>query len=112
MFSCVESWHGAFSTSTVAVEVLLSTSGFGTSAVLLETVAVFEITVPFGTVPTWYVAIKKAVSPRARLAMVQTVEPVSPTFGLVQLNTGPASRSKDAKVVFAGTSSESWTAEA
>ena len=92
----MESWQGVLRTSTVAVEVLLSSPfGFGGSVVVLETVDVLEITVPFGTLSIWYVARKVAVAPRSKLVIVQEVEPVSPTFGLVQVNTGPSSCTND-----------------
>ena len=88
MLSGVDNWHGAFTTATSAVELLLSVSGSG---VELLAVAVLEITSPFETLPTTYVATKMADSSRARLAIVQVVVPVSPSLGLVQLKVGPDS---------------------
>ena len=106
MFSGVDNVQGAL--TTVASTVALLSSVFGSSVVEL-TLAVLEMIVPFETVSTTYVAIKKAVSPRARVAIVQVVFPVSPSFGLVQLKVGPSNCPKEWNFVLAGTSSENDT---
>ena len=76
------------------------------------TLAVLEMIVPFETVSTTYVATKIALSPRARLAIVHVEVPVSPTFGLVQLKVGPSNCPREWNVVLAGTSSVNVTAAA
>src|ERR1043166_2707886 len=106
MLSGVDNWQGPFVTATVVVELLLSVSGSG---VVLLALTVLESTVPFVTASTTYVATKSALSPRARVVMVQVVVPVSPTFGFVQVNNGPDSWPNDWNVVLAGTSSVNWT---
>ncbi len=46
------------------------------------------------------------------VVIVQVVVPVSPSFGLVQLKTGPSNCPKEWNVVLAGTSSVKLTAAA
>jgi hypothetical protein len=101
-------------TTKVAVEELLSGLGSGTaggsvgSGCVLATAAVLEITVP-EAVPlnTSYEARKVAVSPRAKVGMVQTDWPlVAPTLGKAQLvPLGADTVANDAKDVFAGMAS-------
>jgi hypothetical protein len=99
-------------TTTLAVEELLALLGSG---VVLDTLAVSEITV-FEAVPeiTSYVARKTAVSPRARLGIVQTTSPeLAPGAGLAQLvPTGATVGANSKKVVFAGTLSVIVTGDA
>ena len=75
------------------------------SAVVVETVAVFAMTVP-GAVPapTRTTNVKVALAPAARLAFVQVNDPVPPTAG-TPLQAKPAGMERERKVVFAGTDS-------
>lgn len=80
------------------------------SGVLLETDAVFEITVlPVMPESTFTVKVKLAVV-KPRLVAAQLIEPVAPTDGVVQLQ--PPGAERDWKVVFVGTVSDKINAVA
>jgi len=72
-----------------------------------ETVAVFEITVPFGTVfPTATTSVKTASPVGSDEILLDTVPPL-PTAGVVEAH--PAGAVKDTRVVPTGNVSDSTT---
>ena len=92
-------WHGVGPTVTVLVEVLLSVP---LSAVVVETTATFEISVPSAAPPsTVYVARKVAVSPLFKLRIEQSVDEAS----VLHVNTGPVNWTKLTTAVLAGVAS-------
>ena len=88
-------------TAVAAVEVLLAALG---SLVLLDTVAVFVMVVPFAVLALTCTTRVKVDDPKAKLRLVHTMEPVAPGAGRVgQLQ--PAGIVMDWKFVLAGVAS-------
>lgn len=99
----------------LAVTVVLAEGvlpdGFG-SEVVLETFAVFVITVPVATPAPMCRVIEKVAEPTGNKPIVQVIVPVPPAAGVLQENVGPAVCDSETNVVLAGTASVSETAVA
>src|SRR6266542_653216 len=90
---------------TAVVWVLVLLARFG-SLLPLDTLAVFEIVLPFGVAEfTLTTRVKVAVAAFTKAALVAVIVPEPPTGGVVAVQ--PAGALKDTKVVRAGTTSVS-----
>src|SRR5919198_2645119 len=87
---------------TVVVAVSLSLVDVG-SVVVVEALAVFEMTVPAATLAaTLTTRVNVCDAPAARLVLVQLTLPPAPTAGVVQLKLAPAPWVSETNVVPAG----------
>jgi hypothetical protein len=88
---------------TTVAEVLAELSALRGSAVALEIVATFVMTVPSG-VPafTCRVTVNTATVSIGRVASVHVIVPPVPAVGFTHVNAGPESCASDTKVVLSG----------